>query len=99
MCPKVPSPRFNTANVYDRVFKESARPERKAMSVGNTKSIAKIEQEDYNRVLRGLENHQVILSIIKLALDAPGWPKNDCAEPQQIVPSSDMQMSMHSSSK
>jgi len=97
--PKVPSPQFNTTNIYDMVFKESAGPERKAMSVGNAKSIAEIEQEDYNRALRGLENHQVILGIIKLALDAPGWPENDCAEPQQIVPSSDMQMSMHSSSK
>jgi serine/threonine protein kinase len=46
-----------------------------------------------------LTDHQKVLEIFNNALKSPDWPDNDGAQLQYIVPSNDVQISMHSSSK
>jgi hypothetical protein len=99
--PSLQSFKSDLMNDLSQSDDENSDPKAKA---DNPKAKADDAQEDsmefYDRVKPCVgQNHSLVLKMFRKVLNKPGWPGNDPAEPQHIVPSNDVRSSMLSSSK
>ena len=69
------------------------------LNVGATPEHTESEFKTYNKLREGLEDHDLVLYHFKRSLDKLVWPTDDKAIHQPLVPSTDMQTKMWSSTK
>ena len=69
------------------------------LNVGATPEHTELEFKTYNELREGLEDHNLVLYHFKRSLDELVWPTDDKAICQPLVPSTDMQTKMRSSTK
>jgi len=102
--PKPPSPsQFDAATAIAKIFDEP-NLETKSFDKLNLETQSegkkvKSPAECYDDRVCALNDHHLVLNFFKRALNSSGWLENDHAEPQQIVPSTDTQISMNSGTK
>ena len=69
------------------------------LNVGATPEHTELEFKTYNELREGLEDHDLVLYHFKRSLDELVWPTDDKAICQPLVPSTDVQTKMQSSTK